>query len=118
MPVRLRITLLFTAMVFIILGIVCLFIFYFSQRSRAETIKTRLANRSITTARLLSTLGFFDRELVHSIDSLTRLSLKDKSVQAYSQTGKIIYSYSDEAGDTIPVTSEILHSAMLTSNGD
>ena len=117
MPVRLRITLLFTAMVFVILGIVCVFIFYFSQRSRAETIKTRLANRSITTARLLSTLGSFDRELVHSIDSLTRLSLKDKSVQAYNQTGKIIYSYSDEAGDTIPVTSGILHSAMLTSNG-
>ena len=117
MPVRLRITLLFTSMVFIILGIVCVSIFYFAQRSRSETIKTRLANRSITTARLLSTSGLFDSELVQSIDSLTRLSLKDKSVQAYDQTGKIIYSYSDETSDTIPVTREILQKAKTTSNG-
>jgi len=117
MPVRLRITLLFTAMVFIILGIVCVSIFYFSQQSRAETIKTRLANRSITTARLLSTSGLFDRELVKTIDSLTRLTLKDKSVQAYNQTDKRIYNYSDEAGDTISVTPEILQKARVTSNG-
>jgi signal transduction histidine kinase len=104
-------------MVFIILGIVCVSIFYFSQQSRAETIKTRLANRSITTARLLSTSGLFDRELVKTIDSLTRLTLKDKSVQAYNQTDKRIYNYSDEAGDTIDVTPEILHKARATSSG-
>ena len=117
MPVRLRITLLFTLMVFIILGIVCVFIFYFSQRSWSETMKTRLANRAITTARLLSTSGLFDRELVHRIDSLTTLTLKDKSVQAYNHSDKIIYNYSDKAGDTISVTPELLHKARLTSNG-
>src|SRR5688572_16871790 len=117
MPVRLRITLLFTLMVFIILGIVCIFISFFSHRSRSETIKTRLTNRSITTARLLSTSGLFDRELVQRIDSLTTLALKDKSVQAYNHSGKIIYNYSDKAGDTIPVTPDILNKARLTSNG-
>src|SRR5262245_9823354 len=117
MPVRLRITLLFTAMVFIILGIVCVSIFYFAQQSRSETIKTRLANRSITTARLLSTSGLFDKELVQSIDSLTRLTLKDKSVQAYNQTDQLIYSYSDEEGDTIPVSGEVLNKARSTSSG-
>ena len=117
MPVRLRITLLFTLMVFIVLGVVCVFIFYFSQQSWSETMKTRLANRAITTARLLSTSGLFDRELVHRIDSLTTLTLKDKSIQAYNHSGKIIYNYSDKAGDTISVTPELLHKARLTSNG-
>ena len=117
MPVRLRITLLFTLMVFIILGVVSVSIFYFSHRSRSNTIKTRLVNRAITTARLLSTSGLFDSELVQSIDSLTRLTLKDKSVQAYNQAGKIIYSYSDEAGDTISVTPQILQRARSISNG-
>ena len=67
MPVRLRITLLFTLMVFIILGIVCVFIFYFSQQSWSETMKARLANRAITTARLLSTSGLFDMKSVYCI---------------------------------------------------
>jgi len=117
MPVRLRITVLFTLMVFIILGIVCVFISYFSQRSRSEIIKSRLANRSITTARMLSTSGLFDSKLVQRIDSFTKLTLKDKSVQAYNQIGKIIYSYRDEGADTIPVTAEILNRARSTSNG-
>ncbi len=117
MPVKLRITLLFTLMVFIILGIVCVSIYYFSHRSRSDTIKRRLANRAITTARLLSTSDLFDKEEVQQIDSLTTLTLKDKSVQAYNFTGKEIYSYSDKAGDTIPVTPEILNKAKLSSRG-
>jgi len=104
-------------MVFIILGIVCVSIYYFSYTSRLKAIKTRLSNRAITTARLLSKSELFDREVVQRIDSLTTLSLKDKSVQAYNYLNSKIYSYSDLPGDTIDVTADILNNARLRMNG-
>lgn len=117
MPVRLRITLLFTLVVSIILAIVCVSTYYFSYKSRLETIKTRLANRALTTARLLSTTEIFDRQLINRIDSLTTLSLRDKSVQAYNYFDHLIYSYSEVPDDTIRVTQDILNSARSNENG-
>lgn len=102
MPVRLRITLLFTLVVFMILGIVCISIYYFSASSRMANIKTRLTNRAITTARLLRQSEMFDTELMHSIDSLTTLSMKNKSVLAFDRNNNMIYRYSDP-GSVIPV---------------
>lgn len=108
MPVRLRITCLFTLLAMIILGIVCCSIYYFSATSRLNTIKTRLTNRAITSSRLLTTSGQIDRALMHRIDSLTTMSLKRKSVQVYDNTNELIYYYSDVPGDTINVTYDML----------
>lgn len=108
MPVRLRITLLFTLAVFIILGIVCAGIYYFASSSRTTTIKTRLTNRAITTARLLKQSEIFDRQLISRIDSSTTLALKNISVQAYNLNGKRIYSYSDVSKDTLTIGPEVL----------
>ena len=77
MPVRLRITCLFTLLVFIILGLVCLSIYYFTAASRLDTIKTRLTNRAITTSRLLTHGGSIDRALMRRVDSLTTLALQE-----------------------------------------
>lgn len=111
MPVRLRITCLFTLLSMIILGIVCYAIYYSSATSRLNTIKTRLTNRAITTARLLTHSGRIDQRLMHHIDSLTTLSLKRKSVQAYDDSNDLIYYYSDVRGDSINVTSDMLRQA-------
>lgn len=113
MPVRLRITLLFTLVVFFIMGLVCGFTYYFSYQSRIESIKIRLTNRAITTARLLSRSEIFDRDLVKRIDSLTTLSLKNKSVLAYNFINKKIYSYSDSPYDTISVPVAILDETRI-----
>ena len=104
MPVRLRITILFTLMVFVVLGIVCSSIYYFTYKSRRDAIWVRLSNRAITTARLLSKSEIFDRQLIQRIDSLTTLALKNKSVQAYNDLDKRIYNYSDIPGDTVSLT--------------
>jgi two-component system, OmpR family, sensor histidine kinase ArlS len=101
MPVRFRITLLFSLLVFVILSIVCTSIYYFSYKARINTIKTRLTNRAITTARLLSQRELFDQSLVRKIDSFTTISLKNKTVQAYDYQNKKIYNYSDLPGDTL-----------------
>lgn len=116
MPVRIRITLLFAFLVFIILSIVCTGIYYFSYRSRMERIESKLTNRAITTARLLSQKEIFDQQLIQRIDSLTTLSLKDKSVQAYDNQNNKIYTYSNIEGDTLPINQEILNKARANGN--
>jgi len=113
MPVRLRITLLFSLFAFIILAIVCGGIYYFSYESRLNAFKTRLTNRAITTARLLNQRGIFDRQAVSRIDSLTAISLQKKTVQAYDYQNKEIYNYSDLPGDTLQVDKEILNNARV-----
>src|SRR6476661_4209083 len=111
MPVRIRITLLFAFVVFIILMLVCSGIYFFSYEARIDRTKTRLINRAITMARLLSQREVFDHDLVKRIDSLTTLSLVNKTVQAYDAQNNRIYTYSDVAADTIHVAPTILEKA-------
>lgn len=113
MPVRLRITLLFALLVFVILSLVCSGVYYFFHQSRLNTIKTRLTNRGMTTARLLSQREVFDRGLVQRIDSATTISLKNKTVQAYDYQNRKIYQYNDQPGDTMQVETEILDDARV-----
>lgn len=113
MPVRLRITFLFSLLVFIILGLVCSGVYYFFYTARVNNITQRLTNRAITTARLLSQEEIFDQHLVQQIDSLTTISLKNKSVQAYDYQNNKIYNYSDIAGDTVNVKKVILDDARV-----
>ncbi len=116
MPVRFRITLIFSILVFIILSLVCSGIYYFSYKARINTIKTRLTNRAITTARLLSQREIFDRSLVQRIDSSTTIAIKDKSVQAYDYQNRRIYRYSDLPNDTLQIYEEKLDEARMKGN--
>lgn len=111
MPVRIRITLIFTLLVFIILSIVCGTIYYFSYTSRIHNIKTILTNRAITTARRLSQSDIFGRQLLERIDSSSAISLKNKTVEAFDYGNHKMYSYSDVPGDTLPVDNNILNKA-------
>jgi signal transduction histidine kinase len=113
MPVRFRITLIFSILVFIILSLVCSGIYYFSYQARINTIKTRLTNRAITTARLLSQREIFDRSLIQRIDSSTTIALKDKVVQAYDYQNRRIYRYSDVANDTLQIDIDKLDETRL-----
>ena len=111
MPVRLRITLLFALLVFVILSIVCAGVYYISYTSRVNMIKTRLTNRAITTGRLLSQREIFDKQLVQRIDSFTTISLKNKIVQAYDPQNNKVYNYSDVPGDELVLEKDILDEA-------
>ncbi|MGN6165313.1 MAG: sensor histidine kinase [Flavisolibacter sp.] len=116
MPVRLRITFLFSLLAFFILSIVCGSIYYFSYQQRIGTIKGRLTNRAITTARLLSQKEIFTKELVQRIDSSTTLSLQNKVVQAYNYHNNRIYNYSDMPGDSLHLTQKILDNARFNGS--
>lgn len=113
MPVRLRITFLFTLLVMLILGLSFGSIYYFFRSSREHTIKQRLTNRALTTARLLAHREAFSETIVRRIDSLTTISLKNKTVQAYDYKNNKIYSYSDSPDDTLQVSEEILNDARV-----
>ncbi len=108
MPIRLRITFLFTLAVFLILGIVCLAIYYFSENSRLNTIRKRLSNRALTMERLITQDEIFNRELLRRIDSSTALSLTNKSVQVFNAGNRRVYNYRENSEDSILVTTQLL----------
>jgi two-component system sensor histidine kinase ArlS len=116
MPVRLRLTILFSSLVMIILCVVCGGIYYFSYQTRIDNITMRLTNRAITTARLLAQKESFDRNLVQKIDSLTTIALKDKTIQAYDYQNNKIYSYSDLPGDSLQINESILDDARVSGS--
>ncbi|MBO9658715.1 MAG: HAMP domain-containing histidine kinase [Chitinophagaceae bacterium] len=113
MPVRYRIILLFTLVVFFILGIVCGSIYYFSSTSRTKMMRSRLTNRAITTSRLLRQSEVFDRALVRRIDSSMSINLKSKAVQAYNEENKRVYSYMNTWNDSIHSTPALLDEARI-----
>ena len=113
MSVRIRITLFFTLLVFVILGLVCASVYYISFTNHANLIQTRLINRAITTARLLSQSEVFDTELIQRIDAATTIALKNKSVQVYDYKNTKIYTYSEIKNDTISIPEEYLDEARV-----
>ncbi|HWJ30028.1 MAG TPA: HAMP domain-containing protein, partial [Flavisolibacter sp.] len=108
MPVRIRITLVFFLLVFVILGIVCSSVYYFSATSRSNNIQRRLTNRAITTGRLLSQSEVFDRALIARIDSSTTMSMKNKVVEAFDSNNQRIYFYSDVQDDNLEIDKDLL----------
>jgi two-component system, OmpR family, sensor histidine kinase ArlS len=116
MPVRLKITLLFALLVSAILMLLCLSIYYFSYTTRVSTIKGRLKNRAITTARLLGQSSYFDHQLLRRIDTSTALAMKEKSIQVYNYLDERIYWYADEAKDTISINKKVLDDARVEND--
>lgn len=116
MPVRLRITFIFVLLVMVILGMVCIGIYYFTDSARTDTIKRRLTNRAITTARLLAQRETFDQQLVQRIDSLTTISLKNKIVQAFDNNNRLVYNYSDAPVEFVSIDTEILEEARINQS--
>jgi two-component system sensor histidine kinase ArlS len=112
MPVRLRITMLFSLLVFLILGLVCGSVYYFSHQARIKTIRGRLTIRALNTVRLLSRSEVFNQQLVLQIDSLRTLTYKSNVIEAYNLSLQKVYSFSDKPGDSLPVDPELLRTAI------
>ena len=111
MPVRIKITLLFTLIVFLLLSLLCGFIYYFFYTTRLENVKIHLTTRALTTTNMLRQPRIFDKNLMHKIDSIVVRSIKNKSTQAYNIYNQSIYVYSDKPNDTIKINNEILDKA-------
>lgn len=111
MPVRIKITIFFTLIMFLLLSLLCGVIYYFSYTNRIDKIKTHLTSRTLTTANLLSQPSIFDSAIMSKIDGATAIELKNKTIQVYNHLNKIIYSYHDIAGDSLQISNDILSEA-------
>jgi signal transduction histidine kinase len=111
MAIKLKITLLFTLIMFLLLALLCGSIYYFSHNIRLENIKTQLVSRAMTTANMLRQPGVFTEGLMNKIDSAMVRPIKNKSIQAYNGYNKKIYFYSDTPEDTISIKHELLTEA-------
>ncbi|TCJ12437.1 HAMP domain-containing histidine kinase [Flaviaesturariibacter flavus] len=112
MPVRFRITILFSFLVFLILGLVCGGIYYSSYEVRIKAIQNRLTIRALNTARLLSRSEVFNQRLVLQIDSLRTVTYAGNVIEAYDQRLEKVYSFTDRPGDTVAVAPGLLREAM------
>jgi two-component system sensor histidine kinase ArlS len=111
MPVRIKITLLFTMIMFFLLLLLCGFIYYFAYTRRLENINAHLTNQALTTAKMLSESKIFDQKLMNKIDSATIISMKNKTIQAYNYLNEKIYAYSDSPNDTLKLSRNIINEA-------
>ncbi len=111
MPVRIKITLLFTLIVFLLLSLLCTSVYYFSYSNRIENVKDRLLNRVLTTASLLNQSETFDQELINKIDASTAMSMNNKTVQAYNYFNVLIYTYADNPRDQLVIDTTLLDEA-------
>lgn len=115
MHVRLKITLLFTIIVFVLLSLICGYIYYSSYTIRLENSRAQLTNWALTTSHKLNQPDIYDQKFMKKIDSVPILFIKNKTVQAYNYLNKKIYTYSDNAADTILVTNEVLNDSRLNN---
>jgi signal transduction histidine kinase len=100
---------------FLLLSLLCGFIFYFSYTNRLENIKALLTNRALTTSNMLEQSMMVDPVLMNKIDSITGIAIKNKTIQAYNFRNEKIYTHSDTPADTILVDNTILDEARLNS---
>jgi len=112
-PIRFRITLLFTFLVAVILGLVAASVYFFSYTSRINTVKTRLTNRAVTAGRLFSRPDIFSGDLIQRIDSATSLAFNNNVMEAYDFDNNKIYAYSSLPGDSLTVGIEVLEEARV-----
>ena len=104
MPVRLKITLVFSSIVFCILGLVFLIIYFYAAKNRRDYIDARLTSMAVTTGRFLSRAETFNPSLIQKIDSLTAIAFTHKTVQVYDEMNRKIYSFNDEEEDALVAT--------------
>jgi Signal transduction histidine kinase len=111
MPVKLRITLLFTAMVCTILLLVGGTVYYIFSKSRLDMLTTRLTLRANNIASFLKNSDVFNSQLIEKINTSTAATIRDKEIQVYDQYNQKIYAFRDKPGDTLEVDTALLQKA-------
>jgi two-component system sensor histidine kinase ArlS len=108
---RTRIILLFTGIMFLLLSLLCGFVYSFFYSNRISNIKIQLMNRALTVTYMLHHPDKYDQQLMKTIDSSTLSVLKNRSVQVQQPSGKIIYNYTDTGTDSILPNTEFIDKA-------
>ncbi len=108
---RVKIILLFTGIMFLLLSLLCGFVYSFFYTNRVSNIKTQLVNRALTVTYMLHHPDKYDPQLMKTIDSSAHSILKNKIVQVYNVSGTLIDNYAGNATDSIFVSNELINRA-------
>lgn len=98
---RIKIIMLFTGIMLILLCLLCGFVYSFFYNNRINNIKTQLTNHALNVSYMLHHQDKYDQQLMKSIDSSTQSALKNKIVQVYDHSNRIIYKFAEKAEDSI-----------------
>ncbi len=101
MSVRLKITLLFSTIVFLLMAFAFAAIYTVAADKREKHIDARLTNLAITTGNFLSRKELFNPKIISKIDSLTAISFTRKTIKAYDASNQKIYSFNDDEADVV-----------------
>jgi two-component system, OmpR family, sensor histidine kinase ArlS len=96
MKLRNRLSLYYSVIFSVLLGITLLSIYLLSARYRQEEFYQRLKDRTITTFKLLVEVEQIDHDLLQVFDKNTINSLYEEKIILFDSTGRIIYSSIDD----------------------
>ncbi len=111
MPVRLRLTLLFSLLVFILLGLICTGVYIAATKTRQYTVGQRLESRAKNVGALLSREAGFSIDQIRKMDSVTKMVLRRKIALAYDHQYQLRYSYLEDPNDSFVVSRKVLEDA-------
>ncbi|HRO42689.1 MAG TPA: HAMP domain-containing sensor histidine kinase [Flavipsychrobacter sp.] len=108
MQIRYRITLVYSTIVTVILLLLCSSIYFFSVQNRTSQFYSRLMRKSLSTADLLWRFHM-QPDLVTDINETSPSALINKGIIIYDADFRPLFSFYDEAKDSIKVGENILH---------
>ncbi len=108
MSIKYKIALLFALLSSIILSVAGLSIYFFSQKERESLFRTRLHNRSVSTAKIASEVRGADYSLISILDTASVSSLYDKSIAVFSLQNKPLYQFTTAPGQEIKLSPDIV----------
>lgn len=104
MSIKYKIAFLFAVAVTLILAAVSIAVYFFSVKDNDDSFRTRLRNRAISAAGIIRQSNENDFSVIRSLDTSAVASLHQKSIAVINDNGKLIYHYSDLAGDSILIS--------------
>ncbi len=94
MQIRYRITLAYTAIVTVILLLLCGLVYFFSVRNRTDQFYSRLERKSFSTIDLLWKYRM-SQELVRNINATSPSTLINKAIVIYDEDFRLFFSFFD-----------------------
>jgi len=108
MQIRYRITLVYTAIVTIILLLLCSLVYLFSLQNRTKQFYSRLQRKSVSTIELLWKYNM-SPALVKDINSTAPSALINKSIVVYDENFNPVFEFADQPADAFKPGKDILN---------
>ncbi len=107
MKIRYRITLVFTGIVTVILIVLCLGIYFFSEKNLEQQFRQRLRLKAVSTATMLKT-SEITPDLIIKINKTSPSAFVNKSIVTYDNRYNEAFTYNDNPNDSLVVSNDLI----------